>query len=387
LGRTGLVLGLIVLLVLGASQLAIGEKPAKFSAAAEADLTTILKQSEILLAKLEYERCREILEEAARDSRYRKAKQATRARLWAELGRARAELGDSVGMDEAFIEAVRLDRKVKLGKSTSPKILAALERARQNAPPEEEPEPRAEEEPSRDAGVAPSPPAETAQDAGTKEPVAETKSEKKPPKPPKTEKPPEKKPPEKIVLTPRINGQIVSMGRVELVVEANVLPKNARIEARIKRTGAQRYELVPMVRTGTIARIELKLDHPRFEIYFEAKIGEAVIARAASNEAPLIIEPRGPPGIHQAWSQPQAMATGTSTPTSTSTVALVSAPIAEDGGPELGETEILIIAGAVVAAALVTTAVVVILTSRSGACEAPEGFGCTEIRVLPLFSF
>jgi hypothetical protein len=115
----------------------------------DAELNEIVHRAESLLNKLEYERARELLEATVRDSQFKKAKPVSKARLWALLGRARAEQGDPVGTDEAFLQAVQWDHKVKLPKDTSPKILEALERARANAPVPGErasdtPEPRRE---------------------------------------------------------------------------------------------------------------------------------------------------------------------------------------------------------------------------------------------------
>src|SRR5438045_4143419 len=92
---------------------------------ADAEVVDITHKAEALLNKLEYERARELLESSVRDPQYRKAKSTSKAKLWALLGRARAELGDPVGTDEAFLQAVQWDRRVKLAKSTSPKILDA----------------------------------------------------------------------------------------------------------------------------------------------------------------------------------------------------------------------------------------------------------------------
>ncbi|MEQ9501399.1 MAG: hypothetical protein RIT81_31305, partial [Deltaproteobacteria bacterium] len=98
------------------------------------EVQTICRRAQRLLDKLEYERGRELLESSVRNPRFRRASPASKAQLWALLGRARAELGDMVGTDEAFLEAVRWDRRVRLSKSTSPKIREALDRARANAP-------------------------------------------------------------------------------------------------------------------------------------------------------------------------------------------------------------------------------------------------------------
>ena len=64
------------------------------------------------------ERARELLESAARSLDPQKARPTVKAKLWALLGRARAELGDTVGTDEAFRKAVIWDRRVKLAPST-----------------------------------------------------------------------------------------------------------------------------------------------------------------------------------------------------------------------------------------------------------------------------
>jgi len=90
----------------------------------------VVRRAKKLLDAADFEGARDLLEDSAKNERLSKARKATRATLWALLGRARAEVGDTPGADAAFKVAVRLDRKVKLPPSTSPKILQGLERAR-----------------------------------------------------------------------------------------------------------------------------------------------------------------------------------------------------------------------------------------------------------------
>jgi hypothetical protein len=101
----------------------------------DGELLATVRRAESLLDALEYERAREVLEASARDERFRRASASAKGKLWVLLGRARAELGDSVGSEDAFGTAVRWDKKVRLARSTSPKILETLERARANASP------------------------------------------------------------------------------------------------------------------------------------------------------------------------------------------------------------------------------------------------------------
>ena len=117
--------------------------------AEDGEVRRIVRRAKKLLDALEYQRARELLEESSRNERLKRARKANRAQMWALLGRARAELGDAMGTDEAFMAAVRLDRKVKLPRSTSPKIRQALERARRNTPEPLPIEPPPEDEPPR----------------------------------------------------------------------------------------------------------------------------------------------------------------------------------------------------------------------------------------------
>lgn len=414
---------LLVSLAPGASQLANAQKPGSL----EAELSALIRQADGLLARLEYQRGREMLEEAAREPRFRRAKPAVRARLYAELGRARAELGDVPGMDDAFAQAVILDRGVRLPRSASPKILAALERARANAPPpteEEEvrkPPPRQERPKPADAGVRPAADSgrrrisrdagvrseDATRDAATRDAATRDAAAPAAPRDAGLALAPdagvradagaiadaaaadaapavEPREPEKAAIEVRVDGALVANGRARILARLIGIPPQAKVFARVRRGSSTRFERLPMIRTGTIAGIELRLESPRYEVYLEATRSKRVIATAYSAESPLVIEPAPLPSLSDAWAEARPLDVQTSTVTAeTSTVAVVPPLVEQDG---LGETEILIIAGSIVAAALITTAIIIIASSGSD-CEAEEGFGCTEIRVLPLLSF
>lgn len=130
------VVALACAIALAIGPVRVEAKPSKPAAARSTDgaAADLAKEAEQLLGALEYERARERLEGAVAGNTLRGASVTARAKIWALLGRARAELGDALGADEAFEQAVALDRRVRLPKSTSPKILDALERARANAP-------------------------------------------------------------------------------------------------------------------------------------------------------------------------------------------------------------------------------------------------------------
>ncbi|MEL6183197.1 MAG: tetratricopeptide repeat protein [Myxococcota bacterium] len=155
-----------------------------------------LTESEALLDSLQYEEARARLEAAARDPRLRRAPARLRAKLFATLGRARAELGDLESADASFREAVRLDPRVQLSPRVSPKIRDALESARSRvgaetpAPPAPRPRREVEERPYRPLPrKEPPPPREPKQDLPYRPlPRKETQ-------PPRTRTPPPPPPP------------------------------------------------------------------------------------------------------------------------------------------------------------------------------------------------
>ena len=87
---------------------------------------------------------------------------------------------------------------------------------------------------------------------------------------------------------------------------------------------------------------------------------------------------------------PGLEATPSASPTRTSSAASAGAPLTEAAPSEPGrgltdlEVAGIITGGALLVAGIVTLAVVL---SQGDGCDAPEGYGCTEIRALPLARF
>ncbi|MFO0728581.1 MAG: hypothetical protein U1E65_32695 [Myxococcota bacterium] len=451
--RRAVALALAVLTALPGLALAAGPKPAD----PEEAVKERLKSADDLLGLLEVQRSREILEELARDPRSKAATKKTRARLFATLGRVRAELGDEAGMAEAFLEAVRIDRSIKLPKSVSPKILEALERAKEILPKEEPghheaghgPKPDAGPGPSRRDGGEPSAgldaslpdarvergdarvqglDAGSALDAGSRggadaaialdagnardagpslDPrdaalardaanARDAGAEDAAPRPDASaakdaaiadvglapvvsaEPAVKLKPGLRLVIA----GAPRALARVQLLAVPTLLPDSATYYARIRRPDERRFMPFLMTRTGTVAILELRLSDPRYEIYLEAKDKNRVIAKAHSADAPLVLEVEPAPSLKDAWAEPDlsphpspSLSARTS---SSSTVAVTAASTG------LSNTQAWLLAGGVLLAALIITGSILIATSGSNPCQAKEGFGCTEIRVLPL---
>lgn len=378
---------LMIALVVSAPPTAeLQAKPALPSKNVDAEVADIAKRAEALLNKLEYERARELLESAVRNGGYRKAHAPSKSRLWALLGRARAEVGDAVGADEAFLQAVMWDRRVRLARGTSPKILEALERARANAPaPGELSEPPISEDappaPRReppDAGQAKAEPPvpEARPDAGKVErpkpdkpdagraerPDAGKVDKPEPRKPDKPDKPepqkperpdkpepqrpvkPEKPEPQKQekpepqkqdkpepALGHRIEGQVWHNETVTLVLVPKELPKGVKLELFVRYAQADKFKPEPLVRTGTVATRKLKLDRPRVELYARALKGKKVLATLGSAGDPLVLTPTEkplrtpPPPIREAWSTPDIRPRLVPTASTASTAVAVAA--------------------------------------------------------------
>ncbi len=410
-----------------------------------AEVLRLCKRADAMLNKLEYERARELLESSVRNKRYIRASAKRRALLWALLGRARAELGDVIGMEDAFLKAVRFNRRVRLSRSTSPKILEALERARDNAPVAEPPPPPPPPPPK----VPPPPPPKAPPPKAPPRITPPPPPKAPPPKAPPPKAPPPRSPRPQRTLTHEIVGEQVKGKTVQVVVTHKGFPKGTRFEARVRRTQRGGFRKARMKRKGGTATLSLKLDRSRIELYIRALRGRRVLQESGSASDPIVLmvkmptakadpvtqtgpttktdpgtktdpttntspgtkadptaetnpgtetgppeKPSGPgseadpknaqanlPGV-----PPPPPPTVTSTKTSSSAV---SAPVvitpADSGG--LGGLEIGLIAGAgVVVVAGVVLGLVFGL--RSGAsCDAQEGFGCTEVQVLPLAAF
>lgn len=386
--------------------------PAHASKGADREVTKIVKEAQLLLSKLEYQRARELLEASVRKAKYRTAGKTKQAKMWALLGRARAELGDTYGTDEAFLTAVKLNPRVKLPRSTSPKILAALERARINAPlpddadpPPPDPKPPPpdpitdpktpdpeepvvaadpladpEDRDDREDPVA-ADPTPTSDRARPDEPWRRRKRPKRS-KRNKRRKPTPTQAPSSTNLRPRIVGKTVSGAKVRLVVEHDGVPDGARIEAMVRRGADGRFEPIEMTRTGTIATLDLDLDREAIDVYVRAKRGSKVLAAAPSPASPLMIQPMSPPSIADAWAAPPKTKTST-------TVAMLAPPVEPPPAspPGVSDTEIWVFAGvgAVVIAAV--TVVAIVLATGGDNCKSEEGFGCVQVQVLPLLSF
>jgi hypothetical protein len=431
---------LLVFVTAAAPSIAIA-KPGPSKGNPDAEVLEVTKNAEALLDKLEYERARELLESSARSlAAYKKAKAPARARLWALLGRARAELGDAVGADEAFLKAVAFDRRVKLAPGTSPKILEALERARANAPaqaeveaeeqqpdpsppPSKQVEPRPKPRAKPDAGVATatnfdastpdagakfvaSPDAGAkfvANDAGVSNIDAGTATQPADTEPktePKIEQP--KPPPQPKALGPtirhRVLGDVLPGRTITVVIEPQNLPKNTKLELYIRRATTSPFKQELLTKTGTTATRKLTMDRPRYELYVRAVKGKKTVAQLGSENDPIVISTLPPPpSLVDAWSTKEdrprfveTSTTGTSTlatnSTKTSSTALVP-PTKVTKPPDDDDTLLYVgvgIGAAVVAAAVVIT---VVLLTRKSDCDSEEGFGCVEIEVQPLFSF
>ncbi len=430
--------GALFLAVLALVLLAIGQdafaKPPATQKSPDAEVLDVTKRAEGLLDKLEYERARELLESSVRTlPAYKKAKMPAKAKLWVLLGRARAELGDMVGGDEAFLKAVGFDKRVKLTASASPKILEALERARANAPsaaevaePEEpEPvrEPPREKEPLKETPPKvvketpkkePKPPKEAPKEPAKETPkVAVKETPKVPPKEAvkerakEKEKPKEPKPLPVVtgpVLRHRVVGEVKDGRTITVVIEHENLPKNSKLELLMRRGQTSPFKAETLTKTGTVAVKKITLDRPRVELYARATKSKKTIAQIGSENDPIVITTLPtPPLLVEAWStrdeRPsfiKTSSTSTTSPalagelrTNTSSTALVP-PTKVTAPKDDGDDTVLIALGVgagavVVAGAIILT--VILLNGGGDDCDAEEGFGCTAIEIVPLVSF
>lgn len=388
---------LLACVMLLAPGLAVARPPPKV----DSQVQQVSARAESMLDQLEYERARALLEASVRKPRNARARPQTKAVLWALLGRARAELGDMVGSDEAFLEAVRWDRRVKLSRSTSPKIREALDRARALAPPPRAAEPPPPEPPPPVARQAPPPvarPEPPPPVARPEPPVA-----RRPPPPPVARPKPRPKPTPKVAPPPSkgrwidftVQGEPRPGATVKVVARHGGLSKRARLELRVQRSQGGKFEVVPMSRTGTVAVAPLVLDSPRLEIFVVARQGKSIVAQAGSETETRALAPvSSAPSLAEAWSSaappPAAPPPPLPGPVNTSTVAppppLTEAPPPPAGAGDssgLGTMEITLLAvgGAVVVASVVTA--VLLLATRTPGCNVREGQGCVEVQVVP----
>jgi len=180
-------------------------------------------------------------------------------------------------------------------------------------------------------------------------------------------------------LRAEILGPRTSLSRVQILAVPTLLPESATYYARIRRAEERRFMPFLMTRTGTVAVLELRLTEARYELFLEAKDRGKVIARAGSADAPLVIETEQAPPIARAWAEPDLSPHPSPAKTSSSSTTALAL-----GGQGFNSTTTWLVAGGVVAAAVLITIVVLVASGGSNTCSAKEGFGCTEIRVLPL---
>lgn len=373
---------------------------AKPSRKVDREVRKVSRRAEKMLDDLEYERARALLEASVRKKRYTRARARAKARLWALLGRARAELGDAVGSDEAFLEAVRWDRRVKLSRRTSPKIREALERARRLAPPPAPPPkapPPAPPPPPPRAAPPPKPaPPPRAEPKRRPPPTQERRRRATPPRASEAQPPPAR-PDRWLDFT--ISGPRRPGATLQIVARYGGLGRRARLEAKVRRSQSGPFETVELTRTGTVAKGDVLLDVPRLEVFVVAKRGRRVLARAGSATRPRAITPASAaPALADAWSSPPPPPSApppplpppeparTSTATAPPPPGVAPPPPPPPGATadsSLGTTEITLLAvgGAVVVASVVTA--VLLLATRTPRCNVREGQGCVEVEVVP----
>ncbi len=329
-----------------------------------ADPTTEIRElagaAEALLDALEPEEASRILQKGRRSPSFKRADRSARALLLVTLGRARAELSDEPGMNEAFESAVALDPRVRLSRgNTSPKIIAALERARLEAPVASKPAPSKASRPSRPKAAPP-------------------KSE-----PTISKLPTEKNEPPALAWW--IEGPLVSGARVSLVADIATLPKDTTVEAHRLYDGQAHALRIELTKSGTTAVSIFSLDERPFDLWILAKHKGQVVARAGSAETPMRFAPKTAPSLTEAWSpKPKT------SETKSSTIAATAAPpraVEERSGDATGDPVTLLVTLGMIG--LMVTAVIVSVALLTGGpdCEVTPGTGCSEVRVLPLVRF
>jgi hypothetical protein len=195
-------------------------------------------------------------------------------------------------------------------------------------------------------------------------------------------------------LEPRFVGRVAPGALVELVVSHGGLSKRAVLEARVRKTQAEPFAVVPLSRTGTVAKASIRLDTPRVEVFVVAREKRRVVAQAGSEAEPLVVSPVSTaPALADAWSEtpppPAAPPPPLPGPVDTATAAAPPPPLTPPPPPaggdtsELGTMEITLLAvgGAVVVASVVTA--VLLLATRTPRCDVQEGQGCVEVQVVP----
>lgn len=191
-------------------------------------------------------------------------------------------------------------------------------------------------------------------------------------------------------------GAVAPRATVEIVVSSGNLPRRAKLELLVRKSQSGGFVPAPLTRTGTVSVHEITLDRPRIEYFVRAMRRKETVAQLGSERQPLVLTTvPAPPPIAQAWSNespqpsppPPVVATSTATASAPPPGGAVPAPTTVSYGSGLDTTEvILLVAGGVVIVASVAVAAI-LLSGSNNDCEAEEGFGCTEVRVLPLLSF
>lgn len=193
----------------------------------------------------------------------------------------------------------------------------------------------------------------------------------------------------------RIVGRIAPGALVDVVASYGGLSKRAIIEARVKKGQAEPFAIVPLSRTGTVAKAAIRLDTPRVEVFVTAREKRKVVAQDGSEASPKVINPvSSTPALADAWSAapppPMAPPPPLPGPVETSSAAATPPPGVTPPPPPsagstsaLGTTEIVLLSvgGAVVVASVVTA--VLLLATRAPRCDVAEGQGCVEVQVVP----
>lgn len=340
-------------------------RPAGAQTPPSREIRELAAEAEALLDALQQRDALRVLEQGRRRPSFSKADRTARARLLVILGRARAELSDEAGMEQAFRQAISLDPKVRLSTvNTSPKIIAALERARLETPVAQKP--------------APAP-------ASPKKPPS-------PPKPPaagpKAKSTPHAEPTEPAALAWWIEGPLVSGARVRLVIDTTGVPKDAELSAHRRFVGASSASRLELTRSGTTASAVLNLDPRPFDLWMSARSKSILVARAGSESAPIHLAPKVAPALGEAWSPaPPPPATEQTQGSTVAAATLVPPAEPGEGGDATGDPLTLALTFGMILVMVGAVVLSVSLLVGGPDCDAPPGFGCSEVRVLPLARF
>ena len=347
-----------ILLPLVALSYATG--PSAPSSGADQRLQVLLRSTEHLFQNLELEQARINLEKAAKHSQFKSAKKSTRARLFAALGRARAELHDLEGAREVFRKAVRWDRNVQLNSSASPKIRAILESIRVHAT--DSPSPKLSGRSHRRTQ--------------RKRPKSTQINAKKPPP---TAPSSHRAPPSTTTMKVEVEGGKYDGGWVHFSLQAP--PGSDRVVASVRSPRNSNRRDISMVQTSSLSRASILIDPDGLDVWFRAYSGSTLVGTAGTPEDPIRVSPpRSPPSLLEAWSDPsEARYVQTSTRSG-----LVPVPPHQPKGLSRAAIWGLGISTAVLVAGAITLAVV--LNGQNG-CRNNGGEMCMETSANPLVSF